>query len=325
MNATLDESPESVAKAALFYTQFRTEFLRNYQFVYMHQTLQLRILVPRLNELLSMIAVMVDPFDVETWTLYGAMILTAAVFRFCCARRFTLRQFIQSIQDVVACTILNRSIRLHRQLEQLVVACLKLVNVVLTAAYGSLVISFLLNPRFHPELDTLDQINESCCWWWTLEFNFLKFRHFEDCLSVILDKVYIPRVSDRGRFQCYLVDSTMETLSGDMLSDPAIATHYRWSKLAIQQYPVIAIAIGGVGMVKRISFYAEVFFAEGGLYKFFGEEAQRCWDGGSNQDTPIGLEDLSLLWTVYCFGIASSFAVFVAELAKCNSRIKCSK
>lgn len=322
MNATLDLGNDRSSRACIFYSQLLTEPFPNSQLIYMHRTSGLRALVPKLDERLPMISVMVDPFDVETWTLYGAMILTVAFFRMCCSRRFTLRQYFRSIQDIASCLVQSLPIRFHRLVEQVVVAFPILLNVVLMTAYSSLVISFLLNPRVHPELDTLDQLNDSCCWWWALNVESLAFRHAGDCLSVTVDKDYSPKVADRGRFECYLIEPTVESLMAEM--DPGIARHYRWSRETIQPYPVMALATGGVGLVKWIRFFASVYFAEGGLHTFFRGSSEQSIARGNNEDRSIMVEDLGLLWWAFCWGIVISLVVFIGELLR-SSRIWSSK
>nr|NP_001345538.1 ionotropic receptor 114 [Aedes aegypti] len=312
MNATHREGRAST-RYGLIYTYLMFTYGMQNQLIFMHRTSCYRVLVPRLDEPKAIISVLVDPFDIETWMTYGTMILVVTLFRTVCTRRWHCRQYLRSLQDVIACVILGSPIDFHQDLEQLIVGLFQLLSIVLMAAYESLVISFLLNPRFNPELDTIDLLNESCCFAWTLDTQNQNFQHIDDCLSVLWIDSYIPTPRDRGRFSCYLIDPSVGREMNHTLSHPAIAKYYRWSKVSIYTYPVLAIASGGIGMTKWIRYYASVFFAEGALYRFFASKSRLFARGDHKPEKVIKLKDLMLLWIAYFFGFGVSVVVFLFE------------
>nr|NP_001345787.1 ionotropic receptor 113 [Aedes aegypti] len=312
INATPVQHARSIG---LLYSHQMFVFGRLFNHIYMHRTAGLRVVVPRLLQAKPMIFVLVDPYDIETWMTYGVMILASAFLRMFCSQRYGFQQYVTSLQDIIACVVLSSPITFYRLLEQLILGVFKLLSMVLMTAYESLVISFLLNPRFYPELNTIQQINDSCCWALSDDVMMLNFQHFDDCRSVFYEEHYVPSVQDQGRFSCYLVNPTFEKELKDLMAHDVIAKQYRWSKVQVQPYPVMAVAFGSVGLVRRTCFYAGVYFAEGALFRVYEFDEKRSGMERHRSDRPVTIEDLSLLWVVHLVGIGLSMIAFAGEMA----------
>lgn len=103
----------------VIYMPIPTSVKPKFQYTYMHRSMKYPILVPRLNQAKPMFWILLDPFDVETWILFSVMMLIVATFRTYCSRRYTPRQFLRSLQDVLLCAVLGTPILFYRQLEQI--------------------------------------------------------------------------------------------------------------------------------------------------------------------------------------------------------------
>nr|NP_001345558.1 ionotropic receptor 116 precursor [Aedes aegypti] len=310
MNATSNAS--RVTNIGMAFTHSIYEYGGFFHQIYMHQTTGLQILVPKLDEPKPMISVLVDPFDFDTWLMCGAVILATAFLRMCYSRRCTVWQYLRSVQDIVACSIVSTPLSYHRLLERFNIGLLNLLNVVVITAYKSLVISFLLNTRYYPELDTFQQVNESCCWDSSAIARTLELHVSNSCLSRYSNYSFNPTRRHNGRFLCYFIDRYIELSYKEDLSQ-RIAENYRRSRLVIQPYPVMAVSYGDVGVIEWIHFYAGVFFAEGALFKFFDIRDEKFSAHRSNQEKPIAVRDLSLMWIAYCCGVCLSWIVFIGE------------
>nr|NP_001345774.1 ionotropic receptor 117 precursor [Aedes aegypti] len=306
MNATIGEVRGYKIGFAILYRIF--DYGSMYHQMYMHQTKGIQALVPVLHEPKPMISILVDPFDVETWIVIGVTILATASLRLFYSRRYNVWEYLTSVREIVANSIESSPLLFYRQLERFNIGVLNLLNVVVMTAYNSLVISFLLNTRYFPELDTFDQVNKTCCWESSHAANVLKFHVSNNCLSSSNESYNSPR-SHKDRYLCYFIDTIAELTVGEFMA----VNSYRRSELVIQTEPVMAISNEDVGLIEWIRVYANVFYAENALYKSM-EPFEGFATHPSNQDKPIAVGDLTLMWLAYFCGLSLSLVALIGEL-----------
>nr|NP_001345557.1 ionotropic receptor 111 precursor [Aedes aegypti] len=280
--------------------------------VYMHRTEGLRILVPRLNMPKPMIYVLIDPYDAATWVTYAAMVFLASILRSYFSNRLTTSELLSNIRLIFGFILIDSSITFYHELDRALLGLFKVMNIVLMTAYESLVISFLMSPRFYPEWDTIDQINESCIWDESMTVEPFRFRHIRK-LPLENGDIYSSIEVGRNLSYCFVFSPRFNLLLRERKGQPLFTSGYRWSRATLQTSPVMAAAYGDPAVREVIVFYAAAFFAEAGLYQHFLSETRREVVEFTIQENPVGVGDLSLVWLVYLVGVGCSFLTFAIE------------
>ncbi|KAL1374564.1 hypothetical protein pipiens_001649 [Culex pipiens pipiens] len=260
-------------------------------------------MVPRLNKPIPSVHILTDPFDVPSWVMIVAVLTSLALLRTSLGNRKTIVEFLQNICDILGSFTIGSDVICCREMERWLNAVCILLSVVVINAYQSMIISYLLCPRFYPELDTLELMNESCCW--DSDEQASLFQHYNACPDPYMyamlygDEETGISILHRMLF-CSLLDSWTKEIT-DVNPPLAITSgKFRWSKQTLNEWPMMGWTAGDAVVTERILVLSAIFFAEGALDRFHSPRAS--WQGDTSRNIlgmPTNVGELSLVWGVY--------------------------
>lgn len=292
-------------------------FVHQRKIIYMFQNEKDYALVPRLNKPIPSVHILTDPFDVLSWIMIVVVLTSLALLRTGLGNRKTIIKFLQNICDILGSFTTGSEVVFCREMERWLNAVCILLSVVVINAYQSMIISYLLCPRFYPELDTLELLNESCCW--DSDEQASLFQHYNACPDPYMYGILYgdkeTGISTLHRmFYCILLDSWTKEITD--VSPPLAITSgmFRWSKQTLNEWPMMGWATGDAVVTERIQVMSAVFFAEGALDRFHCPRATWQEDDSRNiLGMPTTVDELSLVWGVYLVGTGVAFAIFAGE------------
>lgn len=183
-----------------------------------------------------------------------------------------------------------------------------------------MIISYLMSPRFYPELDTLELLNETCCWEPFRLAPSYNFKQLDKCSSITMfgyvendNRLLIEQAYDNS--YCVKID---EWQWMELNQNPLLAMTsglYRWSNKIINEWPSVAWLMGDPVVAEKVSTLGYVYFGEGSLSKGarVGIDDSRILSQESTLKSTT-LDELSLLWIVYAAGVISSVVAFLVEV-----------
>lgn len=297
--------------------------------VYMHRDTNYRVLVPKLNQAVPWVYVLTDPYDIYTWMMFFNAVISVALFRSILSIKFSVRVLVRSISNIFGTVILGTQIEFKNEIERQVVGLFLLLNVVLINAYQSLVISFLLSPRMYPELDTMDQLNDSCYWNDEDILAAFNFKHVDeityDAYMDILSVSWARVQSLHAHSHCAIVDSWMANELSKGRYNFLLSNLFRWSALTVLNKPLLAVAVGDPEVARRVTMLASMYFAEGGFF-----ETDWTWNANRKFHSGIDLkpteaDEILLVWMILSIGLTISGIVFAFEIINSHRIAKASK
>lgn len=291
--------------------------------VYMHRSENLYALVPRLNRPIPTMYILTDPFDIPIWILILGMILTLACVRIYLNKVYTVKSFLKNVSSVVITFTVGSDATFSRELDRQLSGLILLTSVVLVNAYQSMVISYLLSPRFYPELDTLHLLNESCCWDRSEIVDWYKFKQKDHCPSTFMfDHWSLNSLMQISKLHRKMVCTTIDRWEKTKLDQrpPPVLTSglYRWSKQTVNEVPLLAWIQGACVITERMIALSGQYFAEGALSSTFEAAFDRPGGRPGQQSLlkATSNEMLSIVWRIYGAGMALAVVVFSTELAR---------
>lgn len=247
---------------ALFALEIDSKYL-----IYIYRFHHYSLFVPQSLQK-PMLLVLSDPFDVYIWVCSLAVVAILAIYIEFGRGRMIPRSFFYTLMDLVGVGLLGSSMSLRTKLEHSIVGLFMLISIVLVSAYQSLVISFLLSPRYYPELDTLKQVNESCNWYDDSDYINLdeaNFQNYGKCdEEEFADMEYDDAI--RAKYERRCCQEITQELSEKLFNESAVVNEcYRISKLVTRHHPVFAVVLSRSPLFHTLGWFAQVF-SEGHLY-----------------------------------------------------------
>uniref|UniRef100_A0A182IL45 Ionotropic glutamate receptor C-terminal domain-containing protein n=1 Tax=Anopheles atroparvus TaxID=41427 RepID=A0A182IL45_ANOAO len=235
-----------------------------FTFVPLPDMSQMCIVVPR-SQRKSIFAILIDPFDYTSWAAFA---LTIGVVSFVLALfgESYRRLNVGLISLELLMTAINGPTRRYGgRFEVRIMGLFMMMNIVLFSSYQSLVISFMSTGRYEPELNTLDQINDTCQFPYDAYHEGVlgyRFRHnlhtFEKLLSA----------ESRWKHKVCQVSLCYGKDTAGMESDDTYFPHlFRTSKVRLHS-TVTMYAIKNYSPMRRLIKHYTVAFFEGHLHSF---------------------------------------------------------
>lgn len=284
--------------------------------LYMHRFYSYKLMVPQSEQKL-LLSVLSDPFDRFVWISNFCSVFGLAMFvKFVRDHKIRWTRVCDLFVKLLGVGLMGSLIQLRNGSERFTVGLYMLTSIVLVSAYQSLVISFLLSPRYYPELDTLQQVNSTCRWTESDDNYLLRdagFLHYGECNDDFPDDVELAEQN-----QSYYEQKCCMELSENIYEwyFRAFATHFRLSKLVTRQIPVFAGLNSISPLHDTVRWFATVFH-EANLYYFVekdGYQDPAVAKRHKLEVSPVTVQDLSLVWVLYSLGVAMCLICITCEL-----------
>ncbi|XP_058056340.1 uncharacterized protein LOC131207733 [Anopheles bellator] len=288
------------------------------------------VLVPKSAQK-SIFSTLLDPFDSYTWLavvlVVGFVSIVLSVF----GESYRRHNFLVIALELLMIAINGPTHTFEGRFELRIVGLFMVMGIVLTSCYQSLVISFMSAARFDPNLDTLEQINDTCQFQWNLhlrslgfkfkhEFNF--FREVDSPELMWQDKVctLVP-CHDLIMEQSYITRSELDGMED-------FNRYFRFAKARLRPSAVMYLVFHGTPMRNLIERYSMAFI-EAHLYYYpmlrAGKKENAFGSEGPHEGPNVvatSADDLLIVWIIYLLGCLLSGALFVLEvLAVCIPRM----
>uniref|UniRef100_A0A182NAQ9 Ionotropic glutamate receptor C-terminal domain-containing protein n=1 Tax=Anopheles dirus TaxID=7168 RepID=A0A182NAQ9_9DIPT len=130
-------------------------------FITLPEMFQICFLVPR-SSLKSIFSILLDPFDHFCWAAFMLTICVVSLLLSLFGESYRRYNIGLVSLELVMNALNGPTHRFEGRLEVRIVGLFMLMNIVLISCYQSLVISFMSSARYDPELDTIEQINDTC-------------------------------------------------------------------------------------------------------------------------------------------------------------------
>ncbi|EDS32900.1 conserved hypothetical protein [Culex quinquefasciatus] len=234
-----------------------------------------------LNKPIPSIYVITDPLDISSWISLFSAVIGLSLIRTFISGMYTVRHILRDFVLVLECFTLGTKVLFHRNLEQLLFGLFLLLTVVLINAYQSMIISYLMSPRFYPELDTLELLNETCCWEPFRLAPSYNFKQLDKCSSITMfgyvendNRLLIEQAYDNS--YCVKID---EWQWMELNQNPLLAMTsglYRWSNKIINEWPSVAWLMGDPVVAEKVSTLGPRFYPELDTLQLINDSC--CWD-----------------------------------------------
>uniref|UniRef100_A0A182W7V8 Ionotropic glutamate receptor C-terminal domain-containing protein n=1 Tax=Anopheles minimus TaxID=112268 RepID=A0A182W7V8_9DIPT len=123
-------------------------------------------------------SVLIDPFDMYTWITYLVLVLTMAISLTLFGELLGRRHFVEVVLELIMISLAGPSRAYGGSFENRVITVFCLMGIVLVSSYQSLVISFMSFVRYHPEINTLADIQERCLFHDNKDSQFFNFKTY---------------------------------------------------------------------------------------------------------------------------------------------------
>lgn len=300
--------------------QFTLYYMSAYVPMYMFQNDEVYVFVPRINKPIPLIYIITDPFDIPSWSLILASIFVLSIIRTFITKLHTSRDLMQNMTLVVGSFTVGSQVQYNHEVERLLFGLFLLLSVVLINAYQSLIISYLLSPRFYPELDTLQLINDSCCWDQSEYMSYYNLKRLDKCPEIDMyynldsEDLDLVRQAYAATF-CTIVDKVQRMVIDHFPYLAKDSGMYRWSKQTINNWPLLAWTNGDPIVLERMLILSRIYYAENALNSIYGKAFSELKEASLESTVkPTTVEDLSLVWMVYVVGLVFSILVFIFEI-----------
>uniref|UniRef100_A0A182YR38 Ionotropic glutamate receptor C-terminal domain-containing protein n=1 Tax=Anopheles stephensi TaxID=30069 RepID=A0A182YR38_ANOST len=130
-------------------------------FVTLPEMFQLCFVVPK-SPLKSIFAILSDPFDLYCWGAFLLTICMVAVLLSLFGESYRRYNVGLVFLELVMHALNGPSHRFYGRFEVRLVGLFMVMNIVLLSCYQSLIISLMSSDRYEPELETIEQINDTC-------------------------------------------------------------------------------------------------------------------------------------------------------------------
>uniref|UniRef100_A0A182SV35 Ionotropic glutamate receptor C-terminal domain-containing protein n=1 Tax=Anopheles maculatus TaxID=74869 RepID=A0A182SV35_9DIPT len=130
-------------------------------FVTLPEMFQLCFVVPKSSPK-TIFAILSDPFDVYCWGAFLCTICMIAVLLSLFGESYRRYAVGLVFLELVMHALNGPSHRFYGRFEVRLVGLFMVMNIVLLSCYQSLIISLMSSDRYEPELETIEQINDTC-------------------------------------------------------------------------------------------------------------------------------------------------------------------
>ncbi|XP_058122323.1 uncharacterized protein LOC131293133 [Anopheles ziemanni] len=308
-------------------------YMSSGDYIALPEVTELCFMVPR-SGLKSLFWVLIDPYDAFAWIAFGTSVFLVSLVLTCFGESLRHYGLGLVVLEILMSTVNGPTHKFVGPFESRIVGLFLLLCIVLISGYQSLVISFMSAPRYDPELDTMQQINDSC---------FFQYDVFLSSLGYNFKNIRVGFVEDNSvenswrRKKCDLLPcSETKVINVNSVGEPTELLqglglfsaeelellklnmkYFRYSKARLQsQVSLYQVSFDSPAhhLVER---YTRAFI-EGQLHYFpVLQKTKHSTGEYSPKDKLVettGPGDLLIIWVIYVAGILASGVSFLCEL-----------
>nr|XP_040236995.2 uncharacterized protein LOC120958343 [Anopheles coluzzii] len=294
-------------------------------FATLPEMFQMCFLVPR-SAPKSVFAILSDPFDYYCWGTFIFTIATVSVLLSLFGESYRQYNVGLVFLELVMNALNGPSHRFYGRFEVRLVGLFMMMNIVLLSCYQSLIISLMSSARYDPEIDTIEQINDTCqfqrdLFMQSLGYRFKNtiytYRRYESYEEIWANKICLMVMCSDLSTGHALVETQSNNFDDDM--DNNLERYFRISKARIRSSAVMYSIMNFSPMRTLIHRYTSAY-SEGHLHHLPLVKAKKHSSGQPNVHESIVLvtmrpEDLLIVWIIFLIGCGASGAVFLLELS----------
>ncbi|KFB46543.1 hypothetical protein ZHAS_00014656 [Anopheles sinensis] len=283
---------------------------------------ELCFMVPR-SGLKSLFWVLIDPYDAFAWIAFGVTVFLVSLVLTCFGESLRHYSVGLVVLEILMSVVNGPTHKFVGPFESRIIGMFLLLCIVLISGYQSLVISFMSAPRYEPELDTVQQINDTCYFPHALYMSNLGLI-FKNTYDVLVEDLSLEDAWQRKMCELMPCSETKvinvnsegeptEHLQGlGVFSDEELELvklqqkYFRYSKARIQSQ----ISLYQVSFDSPVRPLVERYtraFIEGQLYYYpVLKKSKPSSVEYSPKDKLVentGPGDLMIIWVIYVFGI----------------------
>ncbi|XP_050079130.1 uncharacterized protein LOC126565973 [Anopheles maculipalpis] len=278
-------------------------------------TIFMAVIVPRAKPK-SIVSVLIDPFDTYVWITFFFLVLTMAITLSLFGKILGKRHFVEIVLELIMISLAGPSRAYGGSFENRIITIFCVMGIVLISSYQSLIISFMSYVRYHPEINTMAEIEEQCLFKddkYPKYFNFKTYPNgsypddAQDC------KLLMGRDNAQRTFMMTsLTLDDRHAFSKEDLMTFAVE-NFRFAKTKFFEYQLCYIVSSPLR--ELFVFYLQAII-ESGIYEYYyNNQSQPNWeyDQDTFVDRVVKISDLLLLWYAYLCGALLSVICFVME------------
>ncbi|XP_050079132.1 uncharacterized protein LOC126565974 [Anopheles maculipalpis] len=260
----------------------------------------------------SIVAILVEPFDIYTWATFLLLVLTIAITFSLFGEVLGTRHFSEIVLELIMISLSGPSRPYGGSLENRIITIFCVMGIVLISSYQSLVISFMSYVRYHQEINTLEDITHNCVFKESVEVLHLSLKTFDlNNLPSLDQNCYIDYVRDNEAMSIAMY----EKFVNDSDRVRARVQELRHAKVKFYEYP-LCYYVGTLIIRNFFSFYVQAII-ESGIYDFYyRNKSQTKWQYKQDKfiNRTVKLQNLTLLWYAYGVGSVMGLICFIAEI-----------
>ncbi|XP_052892316.1 uncharacterized protein LOC128300338 [Anopheles moucheti] len=273
------------------------------------------VVVPRAKPK-SIVSILIDPFDMYTWITYLILVLTMAITLSLFGEFLGRRRFVEIVLELFMISLAGPSRAYGGSFENRMITVFCLMGIVLVSSYQSLVISFMSFARYHPEINTLAEIQERCLFSDDEEAQEFNFTTIPNGTSFGPGYLCIFETGRDNEERTMVIASKIENLRHTFYIEDSMRfkqEHYRYADTKFFEWQLLYYVSPRLREV--ISFYFQSI-RESGIYDYYyNNKSKPIWHYKHDTfvDRVVKVGDLTLLWYAYACGNLLSVVSFVME------------
>uniref|UniRef100_A0A182VSM3 Ionotropic glutamate receptor C-terminal domain-containing protein n=1 Tax=Anopheles minimus TaxID=112268 RepID=A0A182VSM3_9DIPT len=239
-------------------------------FVTLPEMFQFCFVVPK-SAPKTIFSILSDPFDVYCWGAFLFTICMISVMLSLCGESYRRYNVSLIFLELVMHALNGPSHRFQGRFEVRIMGLFMAMNIVLLSCYQSLIISLMSSDRHEPELDTMEQINDTCQFHrdvflqslgYRFKNTFYTFELYGTHQQMWTNKVCHMIICSDINTGHTLIETQSNTYDGDGYS---LYEYFRYSKVRIRSAAVMYQIMPYTPMRPLIERYATAF-TEGHLH-----------------------------------------------------------
>ncbi|XP_052892267.1 uncharacterized protein LOC128300291 [Anopheles moucheti] len=264
----------------------------------------------------SIVSILIDPFDMYTWITYFILVLTMAITIALFGELLGRHRFVEIVLELIMITLAGPSRAYGGSFENRIITVFCFMGIVLVSSYQSLVISFMSFARYHPEINTLAEIQERCLFRDGRDAQFFNFKTYPNGT--------FAGVGEGCGFE-YARDNEERTImiASQLKYDRFAHTaqdymrykvhNYHHAKTKFFEYQLHYIV--NARLYNIFMFYSRAIFESGIYDHYYNNKSLSNWHYVQDTfvDRVVKVGDLTLLWYAYACGNLLSVVYFVIE------------
>uniref|UniRef100_A0A182F1C8 Ionotropic glutamate receptor C-terminal domain-containing protein n=1 Tax=Anopheles albimanus TaxID=7167 RepID=A0A182F1C8_ANOAL len=281
------------------------------RFLMLPETFQMCFLVPRSTRK-SIFSVLLDPFDLPSWMVLLATVCTMSIVLSMAGESYRRYSVPLVVLELVMSVINGPTHKFDGRFEVRIIGLYMMMSIVLLSCYQSLVISFMAVARYYPELDTIDQLNETCQFQSDpfLQSIGFKFRHHFHTFEYLSSQETMWQQKVCSMVPCYDLISAHSTVPLLGMNDREEVQHFwrlfRFSKARLHSSTVMYLIFHSSTMRSLIERYTARFLEAhlhhypmllNGMPATFQDES-----GPPLHVVAATAEELMIVWLIYLLG-----------------------